>query len=114
MARPLKVGIDLGTQTVKVVIAEEVEDNGRVVPKIIGTGTAETKGLHRGFILNPGEASRSVRAAIEKAEKAAGVEVKRAFVSVGGVGLGSVVASGSVAIARADLEVTNLDIDSAH
>ena len=63
--------------------------------------------------MNPAEASQSVRQAIEKAEKAAGVTVKRAFVSVGGVGLGSAVASGSVAIARADLEVTNLDLESA-
>lgn len=113
MARARSVGIDIGTQTVKVVIAEEVEENGRTVPKVIGMGTAETKGLHAGYIINAAEAARSVRSAVDKAEKAAGIQVKRAFVSVGGVGLGSALSTGSVAISRADLEVTHLDIESA-
>lgn len=113
MARPIAVGIDIGTHTVKAVIAEEVQSAGKIEPKVLGTGSAETKGLHKGFIVNAGEVSRSVRQAIEKAEKAAGVEVKRAFASVGGIGLGSVVSMGSVAISRADLEVTSLDIDNA-
>lgn len=114
MARHLAVGIDIGTHTIKAVIAEEFEDGGRSVPKVIGTGAAETKGLHKGFILNAGEVSHSIRAALDKAEKTAGVRVKRAFVSVGGVGLGSAVATGSTAISRADLEVTNLDIEKAY
>ena len=50
MARPLSVGIDIGSQNVKVVIAHEVEENGRIIPKIIGQAIAETKGLHRGYI----------------------------------------------------------------
>jgi len=112
MARHLAVGIDIGTHSVKALIAEEV--SGAKSPKVLGTGTAETKGLHRGFITNPGEVSASVRQALDKAEKAAGITVKRAFVSVSGVGLGSAVSSGSVAISRADLEVTELDVEKAH
>lgn len=114
MARHIAVGIDIGTHQVKVAIAEELHDAGKTTPKIIGTGTAETKGLRKGFILNAEEVSRSIRLAVDKAEKAAGVEVKRAFVSVGGIGLGSALSTGSVAISRADLEVTNLDLDNAH
>jgi cell division protein FtsA len=114
MARHIAVGIDIGTHTVKAVIAEEVRDASKVGPKVIGTGTAETKGLNKGFILNPGEVSRSVRMALDKAEKASGVTVKRAFVSVGGVGLGSAVSTGGVAIGRADMEVTELDVEKAY
>ncbi len=114
MARHISVGIDIGSHHVKVVIAEEVKDGERIVPKILGTGSAETRGLRKGFIVDVGEVSRSVRSALDKAEKASGVEVKRAFVSVGGVGLGSTLATGSVAVSRADLEVTNLDIENAH
>lgn len=113
MARHIAVGIDIGTHQVKAVIAEEVESAGRISPKVLATGVAETRGLNKGFIINAGEVSQSVRLALEKAEKAAQVPVKRAFVSVGGVGLGSVVATGSVAISRADLEVTELDMEKA-
>jgi cell division protein FtsA len=113
MSRHFATGIDIGTYQVKAVIAEEVETNGRIVPKIIGTGIAESKGLHHGYITNQSEVARSVESAISQAEKMAGVEVKRAFVSVGGVGLSSVVASGSATISRADLEISPLDIEAA-
>lgn len=113
MARHISVGIDIGSQSVKATIAEEVSVGERVAPKILGTGMAETRGLQKGFIVSVEEVSRSVRHAISKAEKVAGVEVRRAFVSVGGVGLGSVLSTGSVAVSRADLEVTNLDINNA-
>jgi cell division protein FtsA len=36
--------------------------------------------------------------------------VKKAFVSIGGIGLGSITSTSSVIITRADLEITNLDI----
>lgn len=115
MARHIAVGIDIGTHQVKAVIAEEINDStGRMMPKVLATGVAETRGISKGFITNPGEVSRSVRQALEKAEKTAGIPVKRAFVSVGGVGLGSAVSNGSVAISRADLEVTELDVEKAH
>ncbi|MEK7194371.1 MAG: cell division protein FtsA [Patescibacteria group bacterium] len=114
MARHTSVGIDIGSHHIKAVIAEEAKEGERIIPKILGTGFAETRGLRKGFIVDVGEVSRSVRTALDKAEKAAGVEVKRAFVSVGGIGLGSTLAIGSVAVSRADLEVTNLDIENAH
>ncbi|MBX4195375.1 cell division protein FtsA [Candidatus Parcubacteria bacterium] len=114
MAKNLSVGIDIGTHQVKAVIAEEVLDGDRHIPKVLGTGTSETRGLRKGFIIDTGEVSKSVRIALDKAEKASGITVKRAFVSVGGVGLGSAVSTGTVAISRADLEVTNLDIEKAH
>ena len=113
MARQISVGIDIGSHQVKAVIAEEVLVNGRVVPRIIGQGAVEAKGLHRGYILNPGEVGKCVRLALDKAESMAGVKAKRAFVSVGGVGLSSALTTGSVAISRADLEVTHLDIENA-
>lgn len=114
MARHISVGIDIGSHNVKAVVAEELRLGERVVHKILGTGTAETRGLDKGFVVGMEEVARSVRIALNKAEKVAGLEVKRAFVSVGGVGLSSVVSTGSVAITRADLEVTHLDVENAH
>lgn len=110
MARQIVVGIDIGTSQVKVVIAEGLVERGHLVPKIIGTSSAESRGVYRGYITNTAEAAKSVEAAVARAEKVAGVKVKRAYVSFGGIGLGSVVASGSVAISRADLEITERDL----
>ena len=113
MVRHIAVGIDIGTYQVKAVIAEQILDGVRVVPKIIGVGFSESKGLHHGYITNSHEVSRSVRDAISQAEGAAQVKVKRAFVSVGGIGLSGVTSSGQSIVSRADLEITGLDINKA-
>src|SRR3989344_1728160 len=113
MARPIIVGIDIGTSLTKVIIAEELVEHGHLVPKIIGTGSNETKGVIRGYIADSDEAAKSIEVAVRRAEKMAGLKVKRAYVSFGGIGLGSVTASGSVVISRADREITDRDISLA-
>ncbi|MDO8590327.1 MAG: cell division protein FtsA [bacterium] len=110
MARQIIAGIDIGTSSIKVVIAEGVVEHGHTVPKIIGTGSNESRGVYRGYITNKTEAGKCVEAAVRRAEKIAGVKVRRAYVSFGGIGLGSIVANGSVIISRADLEITERDI----
>ena len=113
MARQIAVGIDIGTSQIKVVIAEGLIEHGHIVPKIIGTGSNESRGVCRGYIADPAETAKSLEVAIRRAEKMAGLKVKRAYVSFGGIGLSSVVANGSVIISRADLEITDRDITLA-
>jgi cell division protein FtsA len=113
MARQIVAGIDIGTSSVKVVIAEEILQNDRLVPRIIGTGLSESRGLHHGYIVSQPEVSESIRQAVASAEKMAGQNIKRAFVSIGGIGLSSVTTTGSSIVSRADLEITPLDLDKA-
>jgi len=113
MARQIAAGIDIGTSQIKVIIAEEVLLDGRMIPRIIGVGTAETRGVERGYISDVSETSRSIRSALNKAEKMAGEKIRRAYLSTGGVGLSSLSASGSVIITRADLEISERDLELA-
>lgn len=113
MARNISVGIDIGTYQAKVVVAEHVRGKNRVWPKIIGVGYAESRGLRHGYIINAHDISRSIQSAIGQAEKAAGIRIKSGYLSIGGVGLEETRSKGEVIIARADLEITDLDIDKA-
>ena len=113
MARQIVVGIDIGTHETKVIMAEGRVEGGHFVPKIIGTGTADTKGVERGYITHSADAAQSIATAVGKAEKIGGVKVRRAYVSFGGLGLGSLTASGSIAISRADMEITERDLSAA-
>lgn len=110
MKRSIVAGIDIGTATVRVVIAETVVENSRAMPKIIGVGSAESHGVSRGYITSPLETAKSIETAVRRAEKTAGVKLKRAYASVGGVGLGGYAAAGTAIISRADLEITERDI----
>lgn len=114
MAQHYVTGIDVGTYHVKVVIAradDSVEGNG--APQIIGTGYAESRGLRNGYIINEIDVARSVRNAVAQAEKASGVRVKRAYISMGGIGLDEIHARGEAITSRADSVITQTDIDKA-
>lgn len=113
MARQIVTGIDIGTSEVRVVIAEGLMEHARNLIKIIGTGVSESRGVYRGYIANPAETARSVEMAVERAEKMAGLKIKRAYVSFGGIGLGSIIQSGSAVMTRTDLEITERDLASA-
>jgi cell division protein FtsA len=106
------VGIDVGTYQVKVVVVKRAgKNNGQALPQIIGTGYAESRGLRNGYIINEPDVVRSVRSAIMQAEKAAGVEIKKAYVSISSVGLDEIFSHGEVITSRADSEITQVDID---
>ncbi|MBI2475989.1 MAG: cell division protein FtsA [Candidatus Taylorbacteria bacterium] len=113
MSRNISVGIDIGSYQIKVVVALRAREKERAFPKITGFGYAESRGLRHGYILNQEEVAKNLRLALDQAEKAAAVKIKKAFVSIGGVGLSGVTVNGSVIISRADGEITDLDVKKA-
>ena len=110
MAKNIAVGIDIGTYQIKIVVAETVHEDNKESYKIIGTGFAESKGLRHGYIINADDTAKSLKIAIEQAEKTSNIRIKRAFLSVGGIGVGSVISHGSIIIPRADSEITDIDV----
>ncbi len=108
-------GIDVGTYQVKVVIVRvpQKKQGDHTLPQIIGTGYAESRGLRNGYIINETDVVRSVRSAVAQAEKAAGVEVKKAYVAIGGIGIDEITSKGEVITSRADSEITQIDIEKA-
>lgn len=111
MSRPIRAGVDIGTYHIKVMIAEAA-DNG-ASPRIIGVGTAESRGLRHGYIVSQTDAVKCIGNAFSQAKKTAGVEVKKAILGIGGAGLGTISTVGQTAISRADLEVTELDVQKS-
>lgn len=111
MSSRITVGIDVGTYEVRVVVAEYTDGNS--LPKVLGTGKAESKGLRHGYAINTGDVIRSVSLAVAQAEKSSGIKINRAFVSVGGVGLSGISSQGSSVVARADQKITEADIEQA-
>lgn len=110
MMRNITVGIDIGTYQIKVVVAEFLKKNNKQVGRILGTGLVESKGLRHGYIVNNEDVVDSIKTAVRSAEKTSGIKIRRAFVSIGGIGLSTMTGSASVVISRADLQITDLDI----
>ncbi len=113
MGKNIAVGIDIGTYHVKVVVGERVKNGERYAPHILGTGYAESKGIHHGYIINANDAVRSISQAVAQAEKASGIKIKKAYLGVGGVSVESVTANGKAVISRADSQITDIDVEAA-
>jgi len=111
MSRYISAGIDIGTRTPRVVISEIDKNGERQAPQIIGTESAESRGIRHGYIVNVEETITSVREAIKKAEKQAGARIKRALIAIGGVSLESEVSTGSIMISRVDGEIAESDVE---
>lgn len=110
MGRRIVTAIDIGTFQVRVVVCEHVRGKDRYFPKIIGVGFTESRGLRHGYIINQSDIVRSIRIAVNQAENSSGIKIKKAFISVGGVGLDEVRSKGELVIPRADGDITDLDI----
>jgi cell division protein FtsA len=104
-------GIDIGTHTTRVVVTTYNKDNHS--PEVIAVGQSITSGMRLGYVTNIDQVRDSVRIAVAQAEASLGSKIRRAFVSIGGISLGSTMSAGSVVISKADQEVTHLDVTKA-
>jgi cell division protein FtsA len=112
MARRIYTGIDIGTYHVKVVIAAQQENSDSPL-SIIGAGTASSKGLRHGYIIDTREATKSIREALERASSAAKVKVTSARVGLGGIGLDEIRSSAEISLTQSGGIVTEAAIDRA-
>lgn len=103
-------GIDIGTYHVKVAIAQEPDTPGAPL-HIIGTGTSQSRGLRHGYIVDPHEATKSIKEALERAQASAKVKVHKAYVAIGGVGLDEIKSSADVTLTSSGGFVTTRDIE---
>ena len=106
----ISVGIDIGTYQVKVMVAERSASNNALL-NILGTGFSESRGLRYGYIVNKGDIIKGIKKALNQAEQTSGVKIKKAFLGIGGVTLEGTISTGSTMITRADMEITDLDVE---
>jgi cell division protein FtsA len=101
------VGLDIGTKKVAAIIGEITED--RKV-EIIGIGTADSKGLRKGVVVNLDATTSAIKKAQEEAELMAGVEIDSAFVGISGAHIKSFNSRGVIAVSGKNREITREDI----
>lgn len=111
MAKNIAVGIDIGTSSVKVMVAER--EKGEETPRVLGFGSALSQGIRRGCVVDAEDVSEAIVAALKDAEKASGISMKNAYVSLCGMSLGSMRQKGMVMVSRADSEITEHDVRRA-
>lgn len=100
------VGLDIGTTTVRVVIADALD--GEL--EIVGVGEAESKGLRKGVISKPDLAVEAIKRAIDAAERMSGMVVHDVYVGLSGAHIKGENSQGMIAIPGRNREITDDDI----
>jgi len=101
------VGMDIGTKKVAAIIGEITEEKK---VEIIGIGTAESRGLRKGIVVNLDSTVEAVKKAQEEAELMAGVEIDAAFIGISGAHIKSFNSRGVIAVSGKNREISREDI----
>src|SRR6058998_1850233 len=114
MRRPkvpdLIVGLDVGTTKICAIIAEPAAHGGL---DVVGVGTAPSRGLRRGIVVNIDSTVEAIKAAVAEAEQMAGLEVAGVYAGVAGGHIRGVNSRGVVAVSGKDREVDSTDVERA-
>ncbi|MDB5165364.1 MAG: cell division protein FtsA [Candidatus Saccharibacteria bacterium] len=102
------VGIDIGTTTVRCVVAHLDSTTG--APTIVGVGQAPTKGMRKGVVAHLEGPAAAMDEALGEAERMSGFQVDAATVSINGSHILSTKADGMIAVSAVNHEVTRDDM----
>lgn len=102
------VGIDIGTTTVRCVVAHI--DGSTGTPTIVGVGTARNSGMRKGTVVTLGGPAQAIDEALGEAERMSGYQVNDAAMSINGTHIVSTHADGMIAVGAADHEITRDDL----
>ncbi|GAB4465568.1 MAG: cell division protein FtsA [Armatimonadaceae bacterium] len=103
------VGLDIGTTKVAAVVAEVTGLRGQV--DVLGIGVAPSTGMRRGVVVDIDQTVQAIEAAIQKAQRMAGVEIRSVIVGVTGEHISSLNSRGVIAITHPDRAVTDEDVE---
>jgi cell division protein FtsA len=109
----LIAGLDIGSAKTTAIIAEVVGDLPRHPSiKVLGVGQTRTMGMRRGVVSDIEETTRSIRKALNDAERMAGVEVQEVYAGIAGEHVQAMTSKGIVAVSGD--EITKADVERAN
>ena len=108
-AKNLIVGLDIGTSKVVAVVADVTEDGAL---NVVGMGSASSKGLKRGVVVDIEKTVNAIQAALGEAELMADCKISEVYTGIAGSHIKSMNSHGMVAIK--DKEVTQQDLSLIH
>ena len=106
-AQKFAVGLDVGTENVRAVVATVGKDGNT---SVVGYNEGPNAGMRKGVVANLTGPAESIDRMLGEVERMSGFEVNSAFVSINGAHVMSVKASGMIAVGAEDHEITDDDL----
>ena len=99
-SEPLIVGLDIGTTKICCIVGEIDPDGGL---NVIGVGTAPSKGLRKGVVINIESTVQSIREAVEQAEVMCGREIDEVYTGISGAHIYGIESKGMIVIKGSEI-----------
>ncbi|MBM7710590.1 cell division protein FtsA [Enterococcus xiangfangensis] len=100
------VGLDIGTTSIKVVVAEYIDSQ----MNIIGVGNAKSEGINRGIIVDIDKTVQAIQRAVKQAEEKAGIQIKSVSVGLPANLLEVETCQGMIAVNNESKEIMDDDV----
>src|SRR6478609_8578453 len=108
----LVAGLDIGSAKTTAIIAEVVGEMKHPTIKVLGVGQARTTGMRRGVVSDIEETTRSIRKALQDAERMAGATITDVYTGIAGEHVQAMTSKGIVAVSND--EINKSDVDRAN
>ncbi|MCU9534409.1 cell division protein FtsA [Streptococcus sp. CSL10205-OR2] len=101
-------GLDIGTSSIKVLVAEFVDNEMNV----IGVSNVKSSGVRDGIVIDIDAASKAIRVAVDQAEEKAGISIDKVSVSLPANLLQIEPTQGMIPVTSDSKEIKDEDVDS--
>jgi cell division protein FtsA len=109
MAHNTVLGLDIGSDSIKAVVAEPVKDRIKLIYGI----TRPSAGIRRGTVVSLDDAAKAVGDILQEIRNFYRPAIKNIFLNIGGANIKAQLSKGIVAVARASSEIGSDDIARA-
>lgn len=113
MKEKIIAGLDIGSTEVRLVVGQRVPTDTGEKLQIIGAVSSPSSGINKGVINSIEDATSSISACLEKAERLIGVAVSDVWIGINGPNLKCERSRGVVAVSRSDSEINQEDVNRA-
>jgi cell division protein FtsA len=103
------VGLDVGSHSIKMLVAQRREEGGEL--EVLGFGEEYCSGVRKGAVVNPEEVAKRIFVLKERLENISKQKIREVLVNVGGSHIFTVPSHGIVAVSRADGQISQEDVD---
>ncbi len=106
-------GLDIGSTEIRLVVGQRNNEGENDKLQIIGAVSVPSKGISRGIVKSIEDATSSISACLEKAERLVGVPINSVWVSINDLHIKCERSKGVVAVSKSDGEINEDDIERA-
>ncbi|OGY83692.1 MAG: cell division protein FtsA [Candidatus Kerfeldbacteria bacterium RIFCSPHIGHO2_12_FULL_48_17] len=111
MREDIITGLDIGSTNIRVAVGQMVQQTEGHRLQIIGAAEGPSEGISKGSIVSIEDAVSSISRVFEKVERMTGIPVEHAYISILGPHITSQDSHGVVAVAKADGEIREEDVE---